>query len=343
MSAALTIDDISFRHVSLLTDDRGILEHAKGVIPRYQHGYCTDDNARLLLVASRATNGSTPVRVLANIGLQFVLDAMQPDGTVRNRLSFERCWIDDPCLNDCWGRSLWALGTAFARSTDHGVRSQALEAFERSCAHRSDYARSMAFAALGAAEVLEVNPDHVGAAHLLAAAAERIVSTTLTSSTPAWSWPEPRLTYSNAVLPETLLAAGAALNEPSWTHWGLVHLAWLVDMESHNGHLSVTPATGRGPGDPKPAFDQQPIEVAALADAAARAFRITNEARWRNTVQLAIEWFNGANDAGLPMMNRETGGGYDGLHEHGVNENQGAESTLALIATLQHLPLVHSP
>ena len=198
----------------------------------------------------------------------------------------------------------------------------------------------MAFAALGAAEVLNVDPNHERAASLLAAAAERIVSSTLTSSTPAWSWPEPRLTYANAVLPETLLAAGSSLNEPSMTHWGLELLEWLVDMETHNGHLSVTPTTGRGPGDPKPAFDQQPIEVAAIADAAARAYRITNESRWLHTVRMAIDWFNGANDAHLPMFDRESGGGYDGLHERAVNANQGAESTLAAIATLQYLPLV---
>jgi len=132
MTTALSVDDISFRHVSLLTDDRGILEHAQGATPRYQHGYCTDDNARLLLVASRDSGSTTSSRVLANIGLQFILDAMQPDGTVRNRLTFERCWIDDPCLNDCWGRSLWAIGTAFHRSDYNSIRSQAMEAFERS-------------------------------------------------------------------------------------------------------------------------------------------------------------------------------------------------------------------
>jgi hypothetical protein len=343
MNTALSVDDISFRHVALLTDDRGILEHAHGVTPRYQHGYCTDDNARLLIVASRTAGSATSARVLANIGLQFILDAMQPDGTVRNRLSFERCWIDDPCLNDCWGRSLWALGTAFNRSDDPGIRSQALEAFERSCTHRSEFLRSMAFAALGAAEVLEVDPNHAEAATLLAAAAERIVTASLESSTPTWSWPEPRLAYANAVLPETLLAAGSMLNESSLQHWGLELLEWLIETETLDGHLSVTPMNGRGPGDPKPAFDQQPIEVAALADAAVRAFNLTGDQRWSHAVHMAINWFEGDNDAGLPMMDRESGGGYDGLHRDAVNINQGAESTLAMISTLQHLPIVNTP
>jgi hypothetical protein len=339
MNAALTVDDISFRHVSLLTDDRGILEHAKGVTPRYQHGYCTDDNARLLIVTTRARGSATPARVLANIGLQFVLDAMQPDGTVRNRLTFERCWIDDPSVNDCWGRSLWALGTAFNRSTDHDMRSMAKEAFERSCALRSEHLRSMAFASLGAAEVLEVDPNHEGAARLLAVTAERVSA--LSGS--VWTWPEPRLSYANAVLPETLLAAGSLLNDQSMLNHGLELLEWLFAMETLDGHLSVTPTFGRGPDDAKPAFDQQPIEVAALADAAARAVSLTNDARWAQAVGLAIDWFGGANDAGLAMMDRESGGGYDGLHHDAVNANQGAESTLALISTLQHLPLVNAP
>jgi hypothetical protein len=36
------------------------------------------------------------------------------------------------------------------------------------------------------------------------------------------------------------------------------------------------------------------------------------------------------------MWDPATGGGYDGLTPTGPNLNQGAESTLALISTLQH-------
>ena len=36
------------------------------------------------------------------------------------------------------------------------------------------------------------------------------------------------------------------------------------------------------------------------------------------------------------MWDPETGGGYDGLQASGPNLNQGAESTLALISTMQH-------
>jgi hypothetical protein len=113
-------------------------------------------------------------------------------------------------------------------------------------------------------------------------------------------------------------------------------LHWLIREESLGDHLSVTPVGGRGPGDVKPGFDQQPIEIAAIADAAARASLITGDDYWEEVVDLSVNWFLGNNDAGLVMMNTETGGGYDGLRPTGVNLNQGAESTLAMISTMQH-------
>ena len=53
-------------------------------------------------------------------------------------------------------------------------------------------------------------------------------------------------------------------------------------------------------------------------------------------VDLAIGWFDGDNDFGVPMSDPVTGGGFDGLTPTGPNLNQGAESTLALITTMQH-------
>jgi hypothetical protein len=97
----------------------------------------------------------------------------------------------------------------------------------------------------------------------------------------------------------------------------------------------VTPAGGRGRGDAGPGFDQQPIEVSALADACGSAFRITRQPSWLTGVDLAWDWFGGDNDSATPMFDPRTGGGYDGLERYGRNLNQGAESTLAMLATAQ--------
>jgi len=195
----------------------------------------------------------------------------------------------------------------------------------------------MAFAALGAAEVLAVIPDDTSSRTLLASAAATIGGRTGSAS---WPWPESRLTYANAVLPEALMAAGEHLHDGRALDDGLALLGWLLDLETSGSHLSVTPTGGWALGEARPGFDQQPIEVAALADACARAFRLTGDRRWARGVERAVGWFLGDNDAGTPLYDPLTGGGYDGLHVDGRNANQGAESTLAALATLQH---VHQP
>ena len=119
----------------------------------------------------------------------------------------------------------------------------------------------------GAAEVLSFEPDHASARSLLSDAADAMA----VPCRAVWPWPERRLTYANATLPEAMIAAGSALGRPALLRHGLDLLEWLVDRESNGGHLSVTPAGGSGPGNHGPGFDQQPIEVAALADACARA------------------------------------------------------------------------
>ena len=151
-----------------------------------------------------------------------------------------------------------------------------------------------------------------------------------------WIWPEERLTYANATLPEAMIAAGSALERPLLTAHGLELLEWLLARETREGHLSVTPAGGSGPDDEGPGFDQQPIEVAALADACARAETVDGDRQWVSGITAAANWFLGDNDNGVVMWDPGTGGAFDGLEETSANLNQGTESTLALISTLQH-------
>ena len=96
-------------------------------------------------------------------------------------------------------------------------------------------------------------------------------------------------------------------------------------------------------GDAVPGFDQQPIEASTLADACARAFDLTGDPRWSDAVDLGAAWFFGRNDARTSLYDAVSGGCCDGLEAHGRNENQGAESTLALVTTLQHAARLAAP
>lgn len=329
----------AFGHVLSLTDEIGIFEHADHAEPRREHGYCTDDAARLLIVAVREPDHSQAIRELSRTAFRFLAASQSATGTVRNRRSangrWPGRWHGRHVTDDCWGRSLWAFGTAARSAPEDWMRSSAMSYFDHGVKHRSVHRRSMAFAALGAAEVAAYDHRHLRARSLLA---DAITTIGRPGTDPRWPWPETRLSYANAALPEALIAAGHVLDRPDVVDDGLSLLGWLLDRETHDGHLSPTPAGGSDRDATAPRFDQQPIEVAAIADACARAHAVTGDDAWRRGVDLAIGWFAGANDVGAVMWDSATSGGYDGLTPDGPNLNQGAESTLALIATMQHAP-----
>ena len=324
-----------FDHLLRMTDERGTFEHAVLSEPRPEHGYCTDDMARVLVVASREREPAPAVQWLVRLALQFLSEAQAADGSYRNRMDSAGRWTDEPTVEDCWGRSIWGLGTA-ARSELTGIRDSAIAQFELAVQRRSPWPRSMAFAAVGAAELLRVVPGHPAALRLLADYAATVDSGVDVETVPDWPWPEERLRYANAVLAEARIAAGHELGRPDLLQRGLNMLAWLVEEHSAAGHLSPSPAAGRGPGDERPGFDQQPIEVSTLADACARAALLDDRPIWTTGLSAAVAWFEGVNDIGEPVWDPATGGGYDGLHADRVNRNQGAESTLAMLSTMQH-------
>jgi len=333
---SVTFEDVpepSFRHLRRMSDSTGLLEHARGPIPLREHGYCVDDVSRGLLIVCREPDPDGALTDLADIYLTFLAHAQNDEGAFHNRLGYDRVWHDTPELRDWWGRALWGLGTAASRGPTPWIRQVALECFEAGAIRRSPFSRSMAFAALGAAEVLDAHPGHTAASELLADAAKMFGRP---RSDSAWPWPEDRLTYGNAVVPEVLMAAGNALGDPGLLEDGLRLLEWLLDSETHDGHLSLTPVGGWGNGEERPGFDQQPIEAAGMADACARAFGLTGDPRWLLGVRSAVDWFLGDNDANVSMLDEDSGGGCDGLLPGGRNGNQGAESTLALLSTLQH-------
>jgi hypothetical protein len=326
-------DDPGFRHLIRLSDDTGLFEHARHAIVRREHGYCTDDVARGLAVICREPDPPPPVLALAERYLAFLTHAQDGSGAFRNRLGHDRRWTDAGGLGDWWGRALWGLGTAAARGRGGWIRTEALAAFTAGAALRSPATRAMVFAGLGAAEVLRAGVDCPGAAGLLADAAAAVGDP---GTDRDWPWPERRLSYANAALAEVLISAGSLLADGRSLAAGLRMLTWLQAIQCNAGHLSVIAVAGWERGTPRERHDQQPIEVAARADACAAAATATGDRYWEDGIRHAAAWFRGDNDAGAPMWDQTTGGGFDGLTPHGPNLNQGAESTLALIATFQH-------
>lgn len=320
-----------YEHLGVLTDHNGIFEHARLDTPRPEHGYCVDDVSRALIVVARERRQTTALRKLSATYLRFLESAVRSDGLAHNRMNTAGEWSDEPAMGDWWGRLLWALGSIAAETGDAWTRARALRTFRIAARGRSTSLRTLAFAALGAAEVIRVRPEDRIARTLL----QEFVAAVPALTDPAWLWPEPRLAYGNASIPEALIAAGHALEDTDAAGRGLRMLEFLLSLETSGDRFSVAGTGGRGPGEPGPMFDQQPIELAAFADACARAYAVTGDAAWLPPIALAWSWFTGLNDGGTAMFDRHTGAGFDGLERDGRNENRGAESTLAALSTYQ--------
>jgi hypothetical protein len=325
------------RHLARLSDAIGIFEHAKLDRPRPECGYCTDDAGRLLAIASRlASDPDAPH--LAEVALGFLELAHLGGGLFRLRLSVDRTWTDDAPSDDASGRALLGLGTAAARAPWPDLRARALVLFGEAADFRSEHPRAVAYAALGAVELLQAIPTHDPARRLVSDAADSLPSP---ATTDAWPWPEARLSYANALLPDAAFSVATAMGRRSAASDALDLLGWLVDEEMADGHFSFTAVGGRGRGELQPAFDQQPIEAWTMTQACARAFAYTRDRRWAEATRRSGSWFLGDNDVGVAVFDPATGGGFDGLEPDGVNHNEGAESTLAFVGTmlqLQELP-----
>jgi hypothetical protein len=125
------------------------------------------------------------------------------------------------------------------------------------------------------------------------------------------------------------------------TDAGLESLNWLADLQrSNDGHFVPIGSNGfYQQGGKRARFDQQPVEAQAMVSACLEAFRITGDKFWNREARRAFEWFLGRNDLNVPIYDPTTGGCRDGLHSDRVNENQGAESTLAFLQSLLEIRL----
>jgi hypothetical protein len=313
-----------------MTSPIGLWEHALYSTPRVEHGFCTDDNARALVLLNQEPDRPQALLELYLVYLRFLQDAALQGGGFHNRRRADGSWADTVGSDDSQGRAIWATGSVARFGPEPWIRDVGMDLFDRQYL-RSPSPRANAFAVLGAADILVADPTH----QLARIRIEEWASHLRILDETQWPWPETRLAYDNARIPEAQIAAGAALGIDHMIEGGLTLLEWLTDQESRDGHFSFVPVGGWALGEERPGFDQQPVEAAAFADACGRAWAVTKDSKWRGRIFTAARWFMGDNDRRIPMYDPDTGGGYDGLTERGPNLNQGAESTISALSTLQ--------
>ncbi len=346
----IQLPELRLHHLWQMTDSTGMIQHATYSIPNFHEGYCLDDNARALVLTvllEELGDDSFEIHRAATTYaafLNFAFDAA--GGSFRNFLSFDRQWLEAVGSDDSVGRAAWAVGACIGRTRRRAFHSWAAQLLEPAvnAVAQTNSPRAWAFALIGIHEYLRrMSGDRLMNQHRDVFTA-RLVELYQQNASADWPWFEQIVAYDNAKLSHALILSGRWTSNTQAMEIGLQTLRWLADIQrAPEGHFRPIGSEGFYPrGETQAQFDQQPLEAQSMVSAAIEAYRATNDPYWLDQAQLAFEWFTGRNDLGMPICDASSGACCDGLHADRVNQNQGAESTLAYLLALAEMQLLEN-
>lgn len=325
-------------HIFRLTDDTGMLQHAKYAIPDPRYGYTTDDNARALIMALMLFERYRKKRYLDLVYryASFLLGAQNDEGGFRNFMGYDRNWLEEEGSEDCFGRCLWAIGFALSgKHTPDGVKN-GLSCLLRRALPRAGalrWPRAKAYTIIGLACL---KGDEYK--RLIRELADSLCSLYEASSGEGWRWFENTVTYCNSVLPWSLIDAYRISEDKRYLQVAQESLAFLESIVLANDCFKPVGCHGWYPRGGKPAaFDEQPVEACEAVFAYTAFHAATGDRAYLEKARICHAWYTGRNSMKLSLIDSETGGCYDGLTPKGVNLNMGAESLVSYVMSLMRI------
>jgi glycosyltransferase involved in cell wall biosynthesis len=339
------LPEMKLDHLFRMSDSTGIFQHASFTVPNFAEGYCTDDNARALVLSvmlQKLGHGSPQMCAHAATYAAYLNYAFdRQSGRFRNFMSFERRWLEEVGSEDCQGHALWALGLCVSQAGQGSYQMLAAQLFEQALPVAAEFSspRAWAFTLIGIDEYLRRFGGDRRANHIRDTLTTRLMQSIGDTANDEWFWFEEVASYANAKLPHALILSGRCMNNGTLLETGLKSLRWLVQVQT-SGVGAFRPVGSNGffrRGQERAQFDQQPIEAQATISACIEAYHATGDMVWVAEARRAFEWFLGRNDLGLALYDAGTGGCRDGLHVDRLSQNQGAESTLAFLLSLAEM------
>src|SRR6185503_17281475 len=262
------LPELKLDHLFRLSDSTGIFQHASFTVPNFGEGYCTDDNARALVLAlmlKRLGHGSPRIGERAATYASFLNHAFDRErGRFHNFMSFDRRWLDEVGSEDCQGQALWALGLCVAQAGNGSFQMLAAQLFEQALPAAAEFVspRAWAFTLIGIDEYLRPLSGDRRVTQFRESLTAKLVQRYNDAATEEWHWFEDIVSYANAKLPHAIILSGRCLNNSSLRELGLKTLRWLTKVQTSDaGSFRPIGSNGVYPrGKERTQFDQQPIE-----------------------------------------------------------------------------------
>jgi len=343
----IVIPTFSLKHIKRLTYETGIIQHATYNVPNLKTGYCIDDNSRALLMVLLAweqLKDKDALELIPNY-LSFINYMQNADGTFRNLLSFNNDYLDEKGTEDSFGRTIWALGFLIRRPPNSGYFQLALQLFLKATPNfkKLKEVRSIAYTINGLYHYLKCKPSDEKMMKLLEDLAYKIIDRIDAEKEKNWVWFTNKITYSSGIIPLSLFYSYKLLKDKRILNMANEVLSFLEKIKFKNNYLDIIGNDGWFEKGKEPAhFAQQPVNATAMVLVFDQAYKVTKNKNYLKKMYISYLWFLGKNKLGIPLYNFDTAGCADGLESFGINQNQGAESSLAyLIAHLKILSAIN--
>jgi len=328
------LPEIKFDHIIRMTDEFGILQHARYNRPDKRFGYSLDDIARALIACAMLykDNPSEQLRKLMDIYIKFIKFAKKKDGSFANIISYRRK-KDKIFEQDAQGRAFWALGYVVSREyLPQDLKKEACRLFQSSekIFYKIHALRSVAFAMLGIYFFLQAFPKDSKMKKAFLFFSKQLTNSFKNNACPGWQWFEDFLTYSNSKLAEALFCAYDLTGDKKCLKIAKSALSFLESATLGSEYYMPIGQKGWYFKNRKRAyFDQQPEDTASMVQTEILAFKITGDRKYLKNALKVFYWFLGKNFLNMMVYDESTGGCNDGLGEKELNLNQGAESTIS--------------